>query len=536
MSLSRTINRRLEAELGAAPKEHGGRLRVALAFPNTYYVGMSNLGFQAVYHLLNRRPDVVCERAFLPDPEDLASLARTRRPLVSYESQTPLAAFDLVGFSLPFELDYVNAVTMLRLARLSPLRAERAEADPLLLGGGPGATLNPEPLAELFDAFLIGEAEPVLDLLVEEIRRSPGDKAGLLRSLPRIPGVYVPSLYQFGFEGAKTVAPLPSGGAPARIERQFASPLDAWPTHSRLLTRETEFGRMFLVEIARGCGRACRFCAVHSIYWPLRRRSLANLLSQVERGLELRDTIGLVSAAVSDYPQIDQLAARICDLGGKVSVSSLRADSASQGLTEALARSRAQVFTLAPEAGTERLRAALHKAISDDQIISAARLAAGKGIPRVKLYFMVGLPGETQADIDAIPRLARQVLRAARPRQMVVSACGFVPKPGTPLEREAMAPPEEMRRKLGRIRDALKGEPRVRLRFESPGWTLIQGLLSRGDRRLGRRLARIAERGNSLSAWRQELRSAQLSEEDICRSRPEEELLPWEHLEGGRAT
>jgi len=506
MALRATISRRLAGETGAVRKDHGGRLRVCLVYPNTYRVGMSSLGFQAVYHLLNTERDVVCERAFIPDREDLEDLHRTGEELVSYESQTPLGRFDVIAFSVSYELDYVHVARALRLAKVSPLAADRGRAEPLVIAGGAAVSINPEPLADLVDAVVLGEAEEAVAEAVSAVLRSGGDRAGSLDALASVGGVYVPE--------RAAAPPKP------RAVRRYIEDLDAWPTHSRLLTREAELGDLFLVEVSRGCARRCRFCVTPACYWPPRWRSAESVLGAARAGLEHRDAIGLVGAAVSDHPEVDDIARGVVALGARLSVSSLRADSVSDVLLDALARGGARAITIAPEAGTERLRRAIGKPIRDEALADVLARAVRAGLREAKLYFMVGLPGEQEEDVEAIPALVRRLVRGAGLRRATVAAGAFVPKPETPFEGEAMLPARELSRRLRAVRDALRAEPRVRLALESANWSVIEGVLSRGDRRLGRVIVRAEELGGNLAGWRAALAEAGLDLTMLIGPRP----------------
>jgi len=517
----------LSRETGAILKRDAA-LRVALVYPNTYYVGMSNLGLHAVYHLLNARPDIACERAFMPDAgyETDCSL-----PLVTIESQSHLDRFDVIGFSLSFELDYVNAVDALRRARLPIFARDRDDRHPLVIAGGPCASFNPEPLADVVDAFVIGDAEPVLDRLVCALVEAE-DKPDALARLQALPGVYVPAAYRPEYTPRGDFIRLaPAAGAPAAIQRLHVADLDQWPTHSRVLTPDTEFGNMFLIEICRGCAHACKFCVASPCYRPYRHRSLQQVLDIAAQGLAHRRTIGLVAAAVTDHPELEAIVLGLRRMKARISLSSVRADGVTPAVVEALGQSGARSITFAPEAGTEKLRRRLRKAITDEQYLAAARLAAANGIRRVRLYFMLGLPGEAADDIAAIPRLAHRVRRDADVIQVTASVSAFVPKPHTAFEREAMAPVREIEAKLKALRSALHVEPGVKMAAESANWAFIQAALARGDRRLGAVIARACEGGGSLAAWRSAFAAQRLDPADFAsRPRGADEPLPWSHI------
>ncbi len=495
-------------------KDPGGKLRVCLLYPNRYHLAQSSLGFQTVYHLLNLHPGVVCERAFLPEEEDLAEMARRREELLSYESQTPVHTFDVVGFSVSYELDYLNVARLLRLAKLPPRAADREEHHPLVLAGGPVAAINPEPLAPLIDLFVVGEAEPVLPALLSVLQRNVGKREDSLSAAAEVPGVYVPALL---------------GSEQQEVARQYARDLDEYPTHSRVLTPETEFGDLFLIEVSRGCARRCAFCVTPACYWPLRFRQAETVLASVELGLKWRSAIGLVGAAVSDHPQIDEMATAIVARGARLSVSSLRADSVSPALLEALAKGGAKGLTIAPEAGSERLRAAIAKNITEEQILDTLTRAARAGMREAKLYFMVGLPGEGEEDVAAIPALARRCLRETGLSHITVAAGAFVPKPETPYEGGAMLPVAELSRRLRFLREALRGERHVTLALESANWSYLEGALSRGDRRVGEVVIAAEEGGGNLSAWKRAFAGAGLSAEEFAGA-PPPERAPWSFL------
>jgi radical SAM superfamily enzyme YgiQ (UPF0313 family) len=540
----------LSRETGAIVKPRRAKLRVALIYPNSYYVGMSNLGLHAVYHLLNAAPDVACERSFMSDRDQAADRSL---PLVTIESQSPLesptrqspgaakappggrygdgARFDVIAFSLSYELDYINAVDALRRGRVPVFARDRGDRHPLVIAGGPCAGFNPEPLAEIVDAFVVGEAEPVLDDMAAAIIEAQ-DRTDALRRLQALRGVYVPAAYQPEYSPQGDFTRLtPQANAPRVIQRLHVAELDRWPTHTRILTPDAEFGNMFLIEISRGCTHACKFCVTAPCYRPFRHRSADHVLDIAAQGLERRRTIGLVAAAVTDHPEIERIVGGLRQMGARVSLSSVRADGASAALIEAVGASGARSITFAPEAGTDKLRRKLRKGISEEQYLAAARLAAANGIRRLRLYFMLGLPGESDADIAAIARLVHFIKRDAHMTQVTASVSAFVPKPQTAFEREAMAPVREIEAKLKALRSLLYAERGVSMAAESANWSLIQAALARGDRRLGMVIARACEAGGSLAAWRAAFAAEKLNPGYFAsRPRAPQEPLPWEHI------
>ena len=499
----------LKRETGTIYKDWGGRLPVALAFPNTFYLGMSSLAIHALYRLLNARPDVVCERVFWNGDGAEAG------PLCSLESGRDVRDFAVLGFSFSFEMDYFNLMTMLRQAGLPLWAEDRDEGHPLLIAGGPAVTANPEPLAPFFDAIAIGEGEvifpPLLDLLHEAVHI---DRSALLEALSRLPGLYVPTL-------RPPLSPIP---------RQWLRNLDTQPATTAILTPDTEFGDRFLIEIGRGCGRGCRFCLAGYTYRPPREVGLEEVLREAARGLEHCDRLGLVSAAVSDHSQIDELATELRRMGARLSVSSMRLDPLSEPLLRALAESGTRTLTMAPEAGSERLRRFINKTLTEDDVLRAASLAARHGFHQLKLYFMIGQPTETKEDVVAIADLALRIKARFRGR-VVIDATPYVPKAHTPFQRVAMAPLGVLEERLRALRRTL--EPRgIGVRADSLAWAAVQGVLARGDRRLARVLARLPGRP-SLSGWRRALRDEGLTAKEYLCERAPDERLPWQVVDTG---
>lgn len=503
---ARTVLRR---ETGFIIKDWGGRISIALVYPNTYYVGMSSLGFQTVYRLFNSEPDVVCERVFA-DP-----LFMDQEGPISLESQRPLADFSVIAFSISYELDYFHVAEILERSHVPIFSTEREEGDPLVIAGGPAVSANPEPLAPLVDAFIIGEGEEVIPEVIAVLREAiHAPRRTLLEALRGIKGIYVPLIHS------------PSDPP---VVRRWVQDLDLYPVHSVVLTEETEFGDMYLVEIERGCGRGCRFCLAGYIYLPPRERSVESILAQAKEGLKWRETIGLVGFAVSDYSKMDELLDSLQALGAGLSASSLRAESVSEKLIEALARSSATI-TLAPEAGSFALRRIIGKPIPEKEILKVAELAAKHRIRRLKLYFMIGLPRESEEDLRAIGLLASEILERFE-GEVVVNVSPFVPKPHTPFQRIAMASEEELEERLKFLRRLLR-RLKVKMRAESPAWATVQAILSRGDKKVGLALAEIARSREKAtpSRWERALEKAGVDKEKYLIPWPRREPLPWERV------
>ncbi len=520
-------------EVGAIRKRWRGRTRVALVYPNRYHVGMSNLGLQAVYGQLNRRDDVVCERVFLP--EDAESAAGR---LTTLESGRPVADVDIIACSVSFESDYPHLLTILARAGIPLRAAERSPQHPLVIAGGVACFLNPEPIAEFFDCILVGEAEAILPPFLEVFARR-ADRPRMLGDIAcEVPGAYVPAFYRAEYHPDGTLAAFtPEADVPARITRPRVADLTEAVTCSTVVAADTAFGRAFLVEVGRGCPHGCRFCSAGFVYRPPRFQPVEVLAETIARGLERTDRIGLVGAAVSDHPGIGELCARFA--GGKVAVSfsSLRADALSPELIAALRESGVKTATIAPEAGSERLRRVINKGITEEHVLAAAEELVANGIPNLKLYFMVGLPTETEEDVEAIATLVKQVkhrfLKSSRSRGAIgtitVGVSSFVPKPFTPFQWSAMAETGALKGKIKRLQTGLKRVANVRVHADVPRWAYIQALLARGDRRVADVLARVhANRGN----WAQALKSFALNPDFYAlRERDLEEILPWDFID-----
>ena len=456
--LKRELQEKLAGEQGYYRYAAGTRQRFALVYPNSYFVGMSNLGLHIIYDLLNKRRDTACERFFLPERQRIARYEKTRTPLMSIENQLPLYEFPLIGFAVSFEMDYFNVLKVLELGKIRLRAAERTEQDPIVIAGGPCATFNPEPLSLVIDAFIIGEGEVIMPAFMDAYARARAagvSRAELLLALAAVPGVYVPSLYEHRYDAAGRLAavePLP--GAPERVCRQWVKDLDAWPAHTVVVTDDTEFN-LYLVETARGCGRHCRFCMAGYCFRVPRNRSLALIEREVREALPFGKRIGLMGAAISDYPEIDALCRNILGEGLSMSVASFRADSVTEELVASLAESGLKTLTMAPEAGSKRMRAVINKGIEEEHLFHAMDLGLAAGIPNYRLYLMIGLPFETAEDIEAIIDLAGRLKDYMEERgakgTLTLSINPFIPKPFTPFQWSPMCEKKTVERSLKRI-------------------------------------------------------------------------------------
>jgi len=524
-----------EAEVFLEDVPRHGSFRVALVWPNLYFVGMSNLGFQAVYRLLNRTPDVVCERAFLPDDEDTLELERTGSPLVSFETGKPLRDFDAIAFSISFENDYLHVLQVLRLAGI-PLRAkDRGPRDPLVILGGAAMFLNPEPLAPFADLVAVGEGEPIVPRMMEALLGGADPRKGL-ESLQPKDGFYIPKHYDVRYHADGTVAAY---DGPGRITRQRGWPGAMGFPQSVILTPHTEMSMKYMVEISRGCPCMCRFCWAGYNYLPVRGFTRAELVARAREVRGITGKIGLVSTAVCDHPEIDGIVDDLAGMDYEVSVASLRLDDLTPQFVFKLADTGVQGLTLAPECGSDRMRQILNKQFTNAEILDKASWIFENGIENLKLYYMVGLPFERHEDVEAIVTLTDQIrermLQVARGRGRIgrihPSVNPFIPKPGTPYQWLPMEDPKETDRKLQYLRKAFSRMPNVDAICKSARTGAVQSVLAAADRRVSGALELAVTQGLD---FKRALRETGLDPAFyLFRRRPKDEILPWDLVDNG---
>ncbi len=494
-------------------------IHVALAFPDTYEIGMSHQGSRILYHLVNRRPDALAERTYAPWVDMAAMMREHRVPLYTLESYRPVRDFDVVGITLQSELNYINVPYLLDLGGLSRRAADRREDEPIVVGGGP-CMANPEPVAAFFDAMLIGDAEAALDQILDTIRsaREAGSsRLGLLRRLAGIPGVYVPRLYRFAGNGAEGVATAAGPDVPYPVQRVWTPHLDAAdqpevPIVPFAGVIQDRLG----MEIMRGCTRGCRFCQAGFWYRPVREHDPAVIAERLQRQASETgfEEVGLLSLSSADYSQISPLvatlAARFEDRRVSVSLPSLRADAFSVNLADAVSRVRKSGFTFAPETGSDRLRRVINKTFTNDEVIEAAGAAFAKGWNLLKLYAMIGLPTETGEDLRELAGLVRKLValgQRIRGRRVEVklSVGSFIPKPWTPFQWEPFGPVDALERKIALLRDELRRVRGARMTWNDPHQAALEALLSRGSRALTPAIERAYELGAVFDGWSDQL-------------------------------
>jgi radical SAM superfamily enzyme YgiQ (UPF0313 family) len=532
----------LSKEVGYVRKPHGGKLRVALAFPNTYFVGMSNLGFQTVYKLFNEQPDIVCERFFLPPKTELAEQVASGAPIITLESQTPVRDFDVVAFSVSFEWDYTNVLTLLRLAGIPVRAAQRTGLDPLVMIGGAVTFVNPEPLALFADVIAAGEGEALIPPLLKAFTQAT-DRDDLLRRLVAERGYYVPSFYDVHYAADGTIASYVARaetGAPPVVKKAALKTTDAVdPPATTIFTPETEFGSRFLVEVVRGCANLCRFCWAGYNYLPVRAFPKDRILELAKRAQPYSSRAGLVSIALCDHPEIESILTELVEMGFAISPASLRLDDLTPTILDLLRRSGERTITIAPETGSDRLRRVINKTITNDEILNAAEMIFAAGFENLKLYFMIGLPTETDDDLTAIRDLTLQLrdimVKHARPRghigRIVGSVNPLVPKPGTAYQWLPMTNDREIDRSIKRMRTLMAGIDNVFVNIKSERHSFYQALLSLGDRRVAPAIEAAERNGGN---WRAAVTESGVDAGFfVFRDRAADAVLPWDIIDGG---
>lgn len=537
----------LSREEGCQIKPWGNKITVCLTYPNYYRSGMSNLGFQTLYAIINSHHSFLCERAFLPGLAYEGERALRPSSLLSLESRKPLSVFDIIAFSVSFENDYPNILKILDMSKITLSSRQRREEEALVIGGGISITLNPEPLSDFFDLFMLGEGEEAvpefLDIF-EESRHLDLPRHELLRRVQReIEGAYVPGLYSvtYNTDGLiKTFEPA-DPSFPEIIKRRYVRDINAFNTDQSIVTSDTEFGDMFLTETSRGCQRGCRFCAAGFVYRPARFRRLETLEQSIAAGLKMQKKIGLLGTAVSDHPDLIAVCRSILEKQGRISIGSLRLDRLGKEMVELLGKAGVETVSLAPEAGSQRLRDVIRKGITESHIFDSVELLIEMGILNIRLYFMVGLPTERPEDIDAIIDLAKRIKYHAikhtggkkRFRRITLSINQFIPKPATPFQWQGLADIKLVKKRIRRISAALRKEPSVTVTHDLPKWNYIQTLLSMGDRQVGKILLSVHKNNGN---WPHALKDVNINSDFyVYRQRGLDEILPWDFIDHGNS-
>jgi radical SAM family uncharacterized protein/radical SAM-linked protein len=553
LPLVRKPGRYIGGELHAAHPDYTAvDLAFALVFPDLYEIGMSHQGLQILYHILNREPGLAAERCFCPDTDMEEQLRRHHLPLFSLESRRPLAEFDVIGFTLPYELCYTNILTILDLAHIPLRAAERGETAPLVIGGG-SCSMNPEPVADFFDAIVLGDGEEVILDIAAALRAVKTDNLSRQEKLHRlaaIEGVYIPAFFADHYDGQRLIAVVPLKPGYASVRRRIVPQLPPVELIERPLVPMVKPVHDRLgIEIARGCTRGCRFCQAGMIYRPVRERSVEQIMQLAEQGISNSGfgELALLSLSTGDYSCLADLLLKLMDRFAEervsISLPSMRVGTLTPEVIAQIKRVRKTGFTVAPEAGTDRLREVINKGITEADLLAGCRDAFAAGWSVLKFYFMLGLPTETLDDVDAIVELAARARQEAKGKraEINVSVSTFVPKPHTPFQWCGQISMDESRERIQRLMKKLPPKG-YKLKWHDPELSLLEGVFSRGDRRLSRLLEAAWQDGArldgwnehfSLARWQQAAEKVGISLEDYLRPRTMNELLPWDHLSSG---
>jgi len=533
-----------------------GMVRFAFCFPDVYEVGMSNLGLQMLYFFMNRREDTYCERVFMPWFDMIDLLRETNTPLFAIESGDELKKFDILGFTLQYEMSYTNVLAMLDLAGIPLLANERGDSYPIICAGGPCAT-NPEPMADFVDFFYIGDGEASLDLVLDAAARRGSDKRAFLESIAHIPGVYVPAFYDVDYNDDGTISSFSPNTpvAPAVVKRAFLPQLDFFPEKFITPIMETVHDRAVL-EIARGCVHGCRFCQAGFIYRPTRERSVQDLLHQATNLIDStgHGEISLLSLSACDHTNfeelVDELLATMAKKRVNISLPSTRLDAQALSTLVKVQHERKTSLTVAPEAGSQRMRNVINKNLTEEKILSGCRLAFTTGFDKIKLYFMSGLPGEEMEDTIAIADLCEKIVdeyytlsyeERKRPVSVSVSTSCFVPKPFTPFQWAAQVDSDEFIHNQQHIKKQIRNK-RITYRYHDAKTAQIESMLARGDRKLGKMIAAAYKAGAIFDGWSEHFNAhtwqnaweqAGIDPLFYNRERSADEVLPWDFIDMG---